>query len=349
MKEMRRVDASPLVFVPTTAGRWERTRVAFEEQNVARIPGATQEVSLMRIALNTNGTIRRSVKRMALALLEDSSSQLVAIASPARDEAVHQLRRNLRTLRALLELVRSEVRVADFKKERNRIRKLGRQLATLRDVRVLRQSLEQIAEFQSMVELDHVTPICEVLDRRLDVLHDEFRSSGMLDHLHRQLMRASECSRKWARVPDRWRTIGPGLQRSLRRMQVARGKAAERCDLTTLHGWRKQTRNAAIQIAFLRSINRYRMRDLSQRFSIVNKRLGTLRDRLLLARFLAAESTGPFQFSAAQLESEIRRWAAVEFTELISLSTGMMTIPPEELVHDLKLCWREIRRRRESR
>ena len=131
-------------------------------------------------------------------------------------------------------------------------------------------------------------------------------------------------------------------------MQAARGKAAERCDLTTLHGWRKQTRNAAIQIAFLRTINRYRMRDLTHRFSIVNKRLGTLRDRLLLARFLAAESTGPFQFSAAQLESEIRRWAAVEFTELISLSTGMMTIPPEELVQDLKLCWREIRRRRES-
>ena len=57
------------------------------------------------------------------------------------DEAIHETRRSLKRLRAILRLVKNEVGAPIYDRDNSYFRNLGRQLSELRDATVIRQTL----------------------------------------------------------------------------------------------------------------------------------------------------------------------------------------------------------------
>src|SRR5215470_6876583 len=103
----------------------------------------------MNYRLKVNEPIAEGVSRVGLEQIGIAEARLAR-----RDDAaaaVHDTRRCLKRLRALLRLVRPALPDSTYKREANRLAGIGRLLAGTRDQDVMRQTLESLkARFEAL-------------------------------------------------------------------------------------------------------------------------------------------------------------------------------------------------------
>jgi hypothetical protein len=204
-----------------------------------------------QLGLKPEETLAHGLQRMALGQVEVAIEQLAGASAGGKrtEKAVHETRKALKRLRALLRLLRRELGEDAFAREDAAVRDIARQLSGARDAEVMLATLDALIERhpRKLARLGGVRR----LRRALLAEHErmEYRTLGdsaAVEHVLTQLrdLRAKVAS--WPlRDRDGARLVDAGLRdlytqgrKRYRRAERTRGK-----DIRAMHLWRKRVKD----------------------------------------------------------------------------------------------------------
>jgi CHAD domain-containing protein len=224
---------------------------------------------------------------LAIELLDDYPGAATGrIDSPGQaDEwTVHEIRKALKRLRALMRLLRHRLGRKRFARENAALRDCGRRLSGARDAEVMLSTLDALCK-------RHPAKLAgsRGVDRlRARLLSERDRATAIRDPLLRAAV-AGELRAVRARVA-RWelpardaKLVGPGLERLYRQGRRDLRGARRRRDSKTLHQWRKRVKDLRYVAETLDRGDR-RVHRVARRADRLGEVLGEEHDLALLAQ-----------------------------------------------------------------
>lgn len=186
----------------------------------------------------------------ALAVLDDA---------PPSAEAVHESRRDLKKLRALLRLARASLGREVYRRENAVYRDAGQTLSTVRDAQVLRHTFDKLrGELPGNVPAETLDTMAARLSEAVPAAEGVLGPHARLPEVIALLTAARERVEAWpqpVKADDSWRAPGRGLAKvyrgGRRAMRRAAGDASSEEDF---HEWRKQVKHLAYHFRLLRPL-----------------------------------------------------------------------------------------------
>ena len=183
-------------------------------------------------------SVADGIQRVAEAQL---TGALTDLKRSHRPESIHQMRKRLKMLRAVLRLVRSDVDATVFDRERTTLRDVGRRLSLVRDADMMLTVVRDLGP-----ERTGPTGFRRVLDHfsrhrrhvRREFFDDETTIVDVRDTIEQARSRLTEWTA--AATP---RSLFSGLRRSYRRGQRSFLAARRSHDDERWHEWRKRTKD----------------------------------------------------------------------------------------------------------
>ena len=210
----------------------------------------------MDYTLDPHEPVSREVERVVGSLVEDGLDHLDALAAEDRHEAVHEVRKRCKEVRATLRLVRTVL--PTYSEENAHYRDAARRLSRVRDAQALVETFD-----------DHVTPAVERHDRldggRLDTVRstlvdrrDDLAAEMDLDarlaaverDLHEGLARVDSLPV----ATDGFDAVAGGLRKSYRRGRNRMADAYEEPTTEAFHEWRKRVKYHRYHCYLLRPV-----------------------------------------------------------------------------------------------
>lgn len=151
---------------------------------------------------------------------------------------VHEARKHLKRVRALLRLVRPAIGETAFRRENARLREIGHLLAGARDLDVLE---ETVAGLSASCRPSLRAPLREILSSIASARRTA-QANGMIERLGQGRAMLDEADEQLLRlkVPDRgFDAVGLGLRQSYRACRKAFAKAYDKPSDQNFHAWRK--------------------------------------------------------------------------------------------------------------
>lgn len=218
---------------------------------------------------------------------------LEALSGSNRLEAVHEVRKEIKRVRAILRLVRDRIGAKAYRRQNRCLRDAAGRLGGARDAHVTLQALETLldrygeqvaprsfAHVRSALR-DHCREVCDRLIRD--------KASAAVG---RSLQAAAARARKTSVHAKGWPAVARGLRRSYRSgreaFRVTRADPAPE----KLHEWRKRVKDLWYQVCLLRGIWREEMRKLASELKTLSDCLGDDHDLFMLEHFLSCEASG---------------------------------------------------------
>src|SRR5262249_22782113 len=156
----------------------------------------------------------------------------------------HEARKCCKKVRALLRLVQPEISPEHYRYENIAFRDVAQPLSEVRDAKILVTTLDKVAKhFADQVRGQPFAVIRKELmthqrEVRKRVLDDEHAFAVVETAIRAALERLDD----WVDVPNRWSSIGNGVQQVYREARRAFAGAAEEPTVEKLHAWRKQAK-----------------------------------------------------------------------------------------------------------
>jgi CHAD domain-containing protein len=251
----------------------------------AQLPGEPLPEALRRITLGQ--------LEIAIELLGGESGDGRALDK----EAIHDTRKALKRLRALVRLLRTELGEQQYKREHAILRDAARRLAGARDAEVMVGTLDALLRRHPR-ELGRRRQLLELRKRlvaeRTAAERATLGDRAMRGEVLRELSGLRERARQWA-LPER-----PGIalvERDLRRIYrdgrerkrlLARGKSGS-SGARAMHAWRKRVKDLRYAAEILGQ------RRLAHRADKLAELLGEEHDLAVLASLLPAPGRAPFK------------------------------------------------------
>ena len=203
------------------------------------------------------------VKRVAMEQIELAAVGFFDLES-GMGGAVHESRKSIKKVRALLRLVKGELprRVYDFENES--LRDTGRLLAEIRSAQGVLNAAESVQNLYSdLLAFGTFTEMVERLARRRDLTELEVdEDPNLLGRVVRSLERAYHRYGSWPTDPearmvyglgirDTFEAVGPGLRGTYDIGRHTMVRAYKRGDPGDFHEWRKRVKDLRHQMEFL--------------------------------------------------------------------------------------------------
>jgi CHAD domain-containing protein len=207
----------------------------------------------MPYRLDLNESVPDGVRRIAREELESAAGSLAQAKAANRDEAIHEARKSLKKVRALLRLMRPEVE-AIFRAENQRLRNAGRRLSRFRDAGVLIETFDDLRE---RYREDLGRRKLASIRRALVAAKRQQESRGVAGRLEG----VSTTLRAAARRVDRWplkaagfEAIAPGLGKTFRQGRRRLATAREQGRAEDFHEWRKRVKDHWYHVRLLQDL-----------------------------------------------------------------------------------------------
>src|SRR6516225_5475965 len=100
----------------------------------------------MSFQLRPEESLRKSLRRIVRYQMDAVLEELTQAQKGPRDEVVHEVRKSLKKLRAVLRLVRPVIGEKSYRRENTCFRDAGRPLTEVRDARILVETLDKLVE-----------------------------------------------------------------------------------------------------------------------------------------------------------------------------------------------------------
>jgi CHAD domain-containing protein len=300
----------------------------------------------MSFELEREESLRKNIRRIVRKQIDAVLEELTGEHKRGRDEAVHEARKSLKKLRAVLRLVRPVIGEKAYRRENTCFRDAARPLTEVRDARILIETLDKLAEhFREHVAGRSFDDVRKALQDNLRAVRklvlDEQNAFTVVAETARQ---ARERVKDWADIPDRWSSVGEGLQEVYRRASAAFADAADDPSVAKLHEWRKQVKYLRYQLEILRALWPARLEELANEADHVGELLGDDHDLAVLRQKLTgAEPPGDDRDRELLLALIDRRRAELE-EEAELLADRFFQDRPRAFARRLKGYWKTWRR-----
>jgi CHAD domain-containing protein len=195
----------------------------------------------MAFSLRPSESVSDGLRRLARAELKSARRQLHGAASPP-DEAIHEARKSVKKIRAIVQLCDADD-AAGMGKCLKRLRKINRELSKLRDAAAV---LETLSMFQRTARSAEDRAAYDRIKRRLvSRKNAAIRAAAagkiwnMIDRECRRLRRAA---RRWEPKHGSFGALAPGIRESYRAGRKALARARKRRRASDFHEWRKHVK-----------------------------------------------------------------------------------------------------------
>lgn len=193
------------------------------------------------------------VKRVALALIETIQFNLTS--EPDQHHAIHESRKSFKKLRALLRLIRKELKNKKFLKEDASFRNLSREISALRDITSLMECLTRLHEkYPTGSTADIINECRELLfARRLELEKDSLNWEQSIQNVKNTLSVREEQIGKWKLQKKLYSSWQQGLDEIYKAAQKTMAVAYKHPNGENFHEWRKNVKYLANMVSFLKN------------------------------------------------------------------------------------------------
>ena len=231
------------------------------------------------------------IKRIAREQIGQALKQLKA-ADNNKEEAVHESRKRLKEIRALLRLVREPLGKKTYRRENECFRDAGRQLSDVRDAQVLIKTLDKLAEHcpDSTLSDAFTTIRGELKDHYSLVYQQAIEQGNNVSVVTNTLKTARKRIDDWTIEPDDWSALSPGLKKVYKQGYKDFEQAGEQPTAENLHEWRKRVKDLWYHVRILSPIWSEMMGELADQLHDLSNYLGDDHDLAVLKEFITDRS-----------------------------------------------------------
>src|SRR5262252_663537 len=197
----------------------------------------------MGFRLKPDQAVSSEVRRIVLKQFDLATAELKSIGDPESDEAIHDARRRIKKIRAVMRLVRPVPDKAYRLVDRD-LRVISRMLAPVSDGQGVIETLNQLAHrYRKVLPRKTLTSIrCDLVERekRIDA---QTEADHVLQRASATLRAERERVRRWRLRAEGFRAVAPGLKQSVRRARDAMITAWLRPTAAHHHRWRRHVKD----------------------------------------------------------------------------------------------------------
>lgn len=242
----------------------------------------------MAYEFKSDESIPEGIRRIAAEQV-DEALEIMSGRPPDRDKAVHEARKSIKKLRALVRLVETELGET-FDTENTRLRDAGRELSRFRDAAAMIQTFDDVREKYGKDLPDHGL---QTIRSRLAAQkrRGERRESvqAALAAAARELRDTRKRSKHWPLRNDGFPALSDGIERALRRGRSAMEKAQKSGAAEDYHAWRKRVKDHWYHVRLLRHVWKDVMDGFEKSLKSLEDDLGTDHNLNVLVQRVKAE------------------------------------------------------------
>jgi len=240
--------------------------------------------------LKSGQSVSSEVRRIVLRQLDLAASELVSVGDPESDEAVHDARRRVKKIRAIIRLVRP---VLD-KPHRSDpdLRRVSRMLAPVADGKGVIDTLgELLHRYRRQLPRKTAAAIRSDLIAREKQIDRKAARDGVLQQAKKTLRHERERVKHWKLSADGFRAIAPGLKDSVRRARSGMVAAWLHPTAANHHSWRRHVKNHWFHVRLLEAHCSNRLQPYQHQLEALDGVLGEYHNLVLLHEVLVSDST----------------------------------------------------------
>ncbi|NEP18375.1 MAG: CHAD domain-containing protein [Leptolyngbya sp. SIO4C1] len=300
----------------------------------------------MSFYLQNRESIAAGVRRIAQEQVDKALFQLTQGVHQDPSEAIHDVRKRFKKIRALLRLVRDQLGKV-YQRENTCFRDMGRRLAAVRDAQVRVETLNDLADhFEAAIAADAFDQVQQALTRyhlstRRYLLAEENVTDAVLSELQQAQARIAD----WPLEQADRSVIKQGLKRVYKRGYKGLSAALADPSVENLHNWRKRAKYLRYHLRILKSLWPDYLKDYEDYLHQLTDYLGDDHDLAVLNQFIASQ---PQRIQASEnlaalqgLMTERQRQLKAE---AIRLGQRLYAEPPQAFVARFGTYWQLWRR-----
>ncbi len=290
--------------------------------------------------------VKKGVPRNALQQVTKAIDALNGWGGGTPEERVHDARKRLKRVRALVRLARGGLGRKCARRQDARLRDAGRPLSEMRDADVLVDTLDDlIARLGDQGRPEAITLAREALSRRKRELGRRLLDEqGVLAKVAHALGEVRRDVRHWDVAGDDWEALEAGLKRISRRGRRAFHEASSSPTDENLHEWRKRVKDLWYVMDILRPIRPgYTGRRGDQAHALADL-LGDDHDLAVLREVLSTSGDGAAVSAWADVLPPLIERRRVELRrDAFALGPSLHGERPRAFVERLAAYWRAWR------
>jgi CHAD domain-containing protein len=292
----------------------------------------------MAYRLEPGESVREGLPRIAREELARAGAGLLEATAGGRDGAIHEARKSVKKVRAILRLMRGELG-RTFGIENRRLREVGRRLSVYRDGAVMIETLDRLAGFRP-----DERNAAELAGIRRDLAANQRRQrlgDGMTAAMSRaagELLAVEARIGRWRLVMDGPVALAPGIETAYRGGRARLADARRHARPEYCHEWRKRVKDHWYHLRLLESRWNPVMRARERSLKELETCLGEHHNLEVLAARLEADRRKPREAdrcrkSIGAMQRELRAKA-------IKLGERLYGEPPEAFAKRVAELWR---------
>jgi CHAD domain-containing protein len=296
----------------------------------------------MAFQLKQEESVRKGVKRLSRKEIDKALKLVTGRKKIKPDEAVHETRKRLKKVRALLRLIRDGLGSKVYRQENCRFRDAVRPLTEVRDAKILVGALDQLTEHFAKEVSVHVFkgPRQSLLAHLRAVRKRVLQEQDAFASLEVTLGKARQRVKDWTIGQGGWSVLGRGLKRVYQSAYQAYFTALDDPTVENLHEWRKQVKYLWHQLQVLQPIWPEVMEELAEQAHELSGYLGDDHDLVLLRERVAGDAAQMGDQAAVEtLLAVIDRRRAELQEQATSLGQRFFQDKPRDFVARLRGYW----------
>ena len=277
--------------------------------------------------LNTTESLPEGVGRVARGRIDHAIDELRGKTDSTAEQAVHEARKDLKKLRALLRLARGELGESSFARENTCFRDAGRELAAARDSDVMLDTLKAL-DLPAALGRDLRKAI--QAHRTRDGDGRRAAAAGVVAMLREAHGRVDD----WPLERNSFAALRDGLRRTYRRGRRDFKAVQANPSAEGLHEWRKRVKELWYHHTLLRPLWPPVMQAVGDEAHELADRLGDDHDLVMLAAWIRENTDAEPEF----YEAVDRRRAELQ-AEAMILGARLYADKPSSYVRRLRRLW----------
>jgi CHAD domain-containing protein len=208
----------------------------------------------MAYRIEPQESVAREIKRVLKEEVIRTAEQLRNAGSPQNAERVHEARKSVKKIRALLRLVQTELGGV-YREQNGRFRDIGRTLSELRDAGAMAETFDGLRKlYGKEVDKRAWDSLRRSLEKRREETERGLNTHHLFDDCPRQLEAIAEQVDDWPLAGNGFSVIAPGLRKAFRRGREAMEEAQRNPTPENFHQWRKRVKDHWYHVRLLHKI-----------------------------------------------------------------------------------------------
>ena len=208
----------------------------------------------MAYRLKSKESVPEGIKRVVKEELEAGVDQLSGKSRANREEAVHEARKSVKKIRAVLRLMRPELNGA-YDAQTRRLRTVGRKLSEFRDAGAIVETFDNLKQkYRNELRKHSVDSIRRRLVKLREEAEKKVETGDAFKKLAGNLEEVAKDVKTWPLQTDGFPAIGPGLEDAFRRARRAMLRARKDPRPENFHEWRKCVKDHWYHVRLLESL-----------------------------------------------------------------------------------------------